>query len=75
MAKKENPWLTHVKKTMKENPKMEFKDVLKLAKKTYKKVGGDRENRNNDNNNDNQDGGKKKRRAKKRSTKKRTTRK
>ena len=72
MAKKENPWLTHVKKTMKENPKMEFKDILKLAKKTYKKVGGDREERNN---NDNQDGGKKKRRAKKRSTKKRTTRK
>ncbi len=35
--KKTNPWLVHVKKTMKENPKLKFKDVLKLAKKTYKK--------------------------------------
>ena len=34
-AKKENPWLTHVKKTMKENPTKKFKDVLKIAKKTY----------------------------------------
>jgi hypothetical protein len=36
-SKKENPWLTHVKKTMKENPNKKFKDVLKLAKKTYVK--------------------------------------
>ncbi len=36
-SKKENPWLTHVKKTMKANPNKEFKDILKLAKKTYVK--------------------------------------
>lgn len=30
-------WLEHVKKTMKMNPETPFKDVLKLAKKTYKK--------------------------------------
>jgi len=30
-------WLVHVKSTMKANPKMKFKDVLKEAKKTYKK--------------------------------------
>ena len=35
--KKTNPWLVHVKKTMKENPKLKFKDILILAKKTYKK--------------------------------------
>ena len=37
-AKKENPWLTHVKKTMKEYPNKKFKDVLVLAKKSYKKM-------------------------------------
>ena len=36
-TKTTNPWLTHVKKTMKANPKMDFKDVLKKAKSTYKK--------------------------------------
>ncbi len=36
-SKATNPWLVHVKKTMKENPNLKFKDVLKLAKKTYKK--------------------------------------
>jgi hypothetical protein len=36
-AKKENPWLTHVKKTMKDYPNKKFKDVLVLAKKSYKK--------------------------------------
>ena len=36
-VKKENPWLTHVKKTMAENPTKKFKDVLKIAKKTYVK--------------------------------------
>lgn len=30
-------WLDHVKKTMKLNPSKSFKEVLKLAKKTYKK--------------------------------------
>lgn len=32
-------WLSHVKKTMKMNPGKPLKDVLKMAKKTYKKVG------------------------------------
>jgi hypothetical protein len=35
--KKENPWLTHVKKTMKENPNKKFKEVLIIAKKSYTK--------------------------------------
>ena len=34
-----NPWLAHVKATMKKNKGMQFKKVLKLAKKTYKKIG------------------------------------
>lgn len=37
MTKKVNPWLMHVKDTKKKNPKMSFKDVLKEAKKSYKK--------------------------------------
>ena len=32
-----NPWLTHVKATAKKHKGMKFKDVLKLAKKTYKR--------------------------------------
>jgi hypothetical protein len=36
-AKKENPWLTHVKKTMKDYPNKKFKEVLVIAKKTYTK--------------------------------------
>ncbi len=34
-----NAWLVHVKSTMKSHKGMKFKDVLKLAKKTYKKSG------------------------------------
>ena len=30
-------WLDLVKKTMKENPGLKFKEVLKIAKKNYKK--------------------------------------
>jgi hypothetical protein len=37
-AKKENPWLTHVKKTMKDYPNKKFKEVLVIAKKSYKKI-------------------------------------
>ena len=37
IAKKENPWLTHVKKTMKDYPNKKFKEVLVIAKKSYKK--------------------------------------
>jgi len=36
MANK-NPWLDHVKKTKKENPKMAFKEVLKKASSSWKK--------------------------------------
>lgn len=32
-------WLEHVKKTMKLNKGIPFKEVLKTAKKTYKKTG------------------------------------
>mgnify|MGYP001475604899 CR=1 FL=1 len=32
-----NAWLSHVKSTMKLHPGKKFKDVLKAAKKTYKK--------------------------------------
>lgn len=35
-AGKRNPWLTHVKKTLKANKGKSFKAVLKMAKKTYK---------------------------------------
>lgn len=35
--RKENPWLTHVKKVKAENPNMKFKDVLIKAKGSYKK--------------------------------------
>jgi len=35
--RKETAWSKHIKETMKKNPKMKFKDVLKLAGKTYKK--------------------------------------
>ena len=32
-----NRWLAHVKNTMAKYPKKAFKEILKLAKKTYKK--------------------------------------
>ena len=32
-----NPWLAHVKEVLKDNRDKSFKQVLKLAKKTYKK--------------------------------------
>ena len=35
--KKTNPWLVHVKKTMKEKPNLKFAEVLVFCKKTYKK--------------------------------------
>ena len=42
MAKKQNPWITHVGRVAKEHPDLAFKDVLKKAKKTYKaKRGGE----------------------------------
>ena len=35
-----NPWLAHVKSVRSQNAGMSFKEVLKLAKKSYKKRGG-----------------------------------
>lgn len=35
MAKPENPWLSHVKKTMKSHPNLKFKQVLQEAKKSW----------------------------------------
>ena len=32
-----NPWLEHLKKIKKENPKLSLKEVMKIAKETYKK--------------------------------------
>lgn len=32
-----NKWLEHVKVVKKANPKLKLKDVLRLAKKSYKK--------------------------------------
>ncbi len=34
-----NEWLTHVKEVMKSSPELAFKDVLKKAKKSWKKNG------------------------------------
>jgi len=33
-----NPWIVHVKKVRKENPNKSFKEILKIAKQTYKKI-------------------------------------
>jgi hypothetical protein len=33
----QNPWMLHVEETRKANPELQFKDVLKLAGKTYSK--------------------------------------
>ena len=35
-----NPWLAHVKSVRSQNAGMSFKNVLILAKKSYKKRGG-----------------------------------
>jgi len=36
-VKKVNPWLVHVKKIKKIHPKKQLKEVLKIAKVSYKK--------------------------------------
>jgi len=36
-VKKTNPWLVHVKKVKKAHPKKALKEVLKIAKTSYKK--------------------------------------
>lgn len=35
-TKKVNPWIEHLMKEKKKNPKKKFKEVMKIAKKTYK---------------------------------------
>jgi hypothetical protein len=35
--KSNNPWLTHMAKVRKENPKADFKKIAKLARASYKK--------------------------------------
>jgi len=37
MTKKTNPWLEHVKKVRNQNKGKSLKEILILAKKTYKK--------------------------------------
>lgn len=36
--KKETAWIKHVKSVKKDNPKMNLKEILKLASKTYKRA-------------------------------------
>lgn len=36
-SKSQTPWLKLVKQTLKQNPKKQFKDVLKIASQKYKK--------------------------------------
>jgi hypothetical protein len=70
-GRKKNSWLAHVKATMRGHRNKSFKQVLKIAKKTYRKKakyqGKSRSRRNyqnqNQNQNQNQDGGKKKQRG------------
>jgi hypothetical protein len=58
-GRKKNPWLAHVKATMRGHRNKSFKQVLKIAKKTYRKnskyQGKSRSRRNYQN----QNGGKK----------------
>jgi len=35
--KKPNPWIEHCRKVKAQNPSMQYKDVLKVAKESYKK--------------------------------------
>ena len=37
MGKKKNPWMEHVRKVRAKNKGKSLKEILKLAKKTYKK--------------------------------------
>jgi len=36
-CKTKNPWIEHVKKIQKKYPSKSFKEILVIAKKTYKK--------------------------------------
>lgn len=37
-SKKPNPWLDHVKKVREKTPESSYKEVLQIAKETYKPV-------------------------------------
>jgi len=37
-VKPKNPWLTHLSKIRKENPKANLTQCMQIAKKSYKKV-------------------------------------
>jgi hypothetical protein len=37
MKKKTNPWMKHLMKVKKDNPKLSLTEAMKKAKKTYKK--------------------------------------
>jgi hypothetical protein len=53
---RKNPWLAHVKATMRGHRNKSFKQVLKLAKKTYKRAKSSRQSQSQS---QSQDGGKK----------------
>ena len=55
-GRKKNSWLAHVKATMKSNRNKSFKQVLKLAKKTYKRAKSSRQSQSQS---QSQNGGKK----------------
>lgn len=63
---RKNPWLAHVKATMRGHRNKSFKQVLKIAKKTYRKKSRSRRQSQSQS----QNGGKKHRQVKKGSSKK-----
>ncbi len=42
-----NPWLAHVRKTMREHPGNSFTQILKRANRTYKKGGNKNKKKKN----------------------------
>jgi len=54
-GRKKNPWLAHVKATMRGHRNKSFRQVLKLAKKSYKRAKSNRKSQSQS-----QNGGKKK---------------
>ena len=63
---RKNPWLAHVKATMRGHRNKSFKQVLKIAKKTYRKKSRSRRQSQSQS----QNGGKKRRQVKKGCSKK-----
>jgi hypothetical protein len=58
-GRKKNPWLAHVKATMRGHRNKSFRQVLKLAKKSYKRA---KSNRQSQSQSQSQNGGKRKNR-------------